>query len=132
MRSSILLFQIPKSFVNTVPPLIRLRLDVRSFTTQPQKLTTPTKPCCAKKEEELATKDQPKFFSKEFWSDSHSWRRASTNTFRCLVGCTLGDLSALFYLQEHYPTLGTSIIMPIAMVSGISTSILIETLTLRF
>ena len=36
-----------------------------------------------------------------FWGDSSVWQRAATNTTRCLVGCSLGDFSALFFLQSQ-------------------------------
>ncbi|KAI8594285.1 hypothetical protein EDD21DRAFT_393831 [Dissophora ornata] len=70
--------------------------------------------------------------SRLFWSDPTTWRTASTNTFRCLVGCTLGDMSMLFYLQSFHPTLSPGIAMALAMGSGIMTSISLETVLLRF
>jgi len=121
MRTLVLSQSIPRRYFNPTG------FYVRRFAAQ-------AKPCCATKKEEEQKRvwHQPSLYSKEFWSDGQSWRRASLNTFRCLIGCTLGDFSALFYLQHHYPTLGASIVMPVAMASGISTSILIETLALRF
>ena len=68
----------------------------------------------------------------QFWSDPSSWKIASTNTFRCLIGCTLGDLSMLFYLQSAHPTMSPPLAMGLAMTSGILTSITLETLVLRF
>lgn len=49
-----------------------------------------------------------------FWSSKPIWERASINTFRCLVGCTLGDFSALWFLQAFYPNLGVGTIMGIS------------------
>ncbi|KAH7153458.1 hypothetical protein EDB81DRAFT_791432 [Dactylonectria macrodidyma] len=69
--------------------------------------------------------------SLSFWSSRPTWNRASVNTLRCLVGCTLGDFAAMWMLQLNYPELGMGIIMPISMISGISTSILLETVLLR-
>ncbi|KZF25859.1 hypothetical protein L228DRAFT_257382 [Xylona heveae TC161] len=66
-----------------------------------------------------------------FWTCRSTWKRAGINTLRCLVGCTIGDFSALWVLQTHYPELGTGAIMVASMVSGITTSIIIETIFLR-
>ncbi|OJI87999.1 hypothetical protein ASPTUDRAFT_184103 [Aspergillus tubingensis CBS 134.48] len=66
-----------------------------------------------------------------FWTSKPAWKRASINTFRCLVGCTLGDFSALWILQTYYPHLGMGLIMGASMASGITTSIILETILLR-
>lgn len=47
----------------------------------------------------------------KFWTTKSAWKRASINTLRCLVGCTLGDFSALWILQTYYPHLGMGLIM---------------------
>jgi hypothetical protein len=78
------------------------------------------------------TKTQPKITELEFWKSSSTWHRASLNTFRCLVGCTAGDFSALWTLQSFYPTMGMGSIMAISMASGLATSITLETLLLRY
>ncbi|KAF9979844.1 hypothetical protein BGZ65_005922 [Modicella reniformis] len=70
--------------------------------------------------------------SLQFWSDPKTWNTASVNTFRCLVGCTIGDMSMLFYLQSVHPTLSPGIAMGLAMTSGVLTSISLETILLRF
>ncbi|KAI0831562.1 hypothetical protein F5Y06DRAFT_281328 [Hypoxylon sp. FL0890] len=70
--------------------------------------------------------------SLQFWTSITTWRRASVNTFRCLVGCTSGDFSAMWFLQMFYPELGVGSIMAIAMASGLTTSMLLETVLLRF
>lgn len=49
-----------------------------------------------------------------FWSSKPIWKRASINTFRCLIGCSLGDFSALWYLQAYHPNLGIGTIMAIS------------------
>ncbi|OQE07815.1 hypothetical protein PENVUL_c012G08320 [Penicillium vulpinum] len=66
-----------------------------------------------------------------FWSCRSTWRRAGINTFRCLVGCTVGDFSALWILQTYYAEMGMSSIMALSMVSGITTSVILETVLLR-
>lgn len=49
-----------------------------------------------------------------FWSTKSAWKRASVNTFRCLVGCTTGDFAALWFLQAVYPDLGMTTIMVVS------------------
>ncbi|KAJ6091300.1 hypothetical protein N7467_003269 [Penicillium canescens] len=66
-----------------------------------------------------------------FWTCKSTWRRAGINTLRCLVGCTAGDFSALWILQTYYPELGMSSIMAMSMASGITTSIILETVLLH-
>ncbi|KAL2812940.1 hypothetical protein BJX63DRAFT_233297 [Aspergillus granulosus] len=70
-------------------------------------------------------------WSRPFWSCRHTWRRAGINTLRCLVGCTAGDFSALWMLQTYAPDLGMGTIMAASMASGITTSIVLETVLLR-
>ncbi|CAG8089757.1 unnamed protein product [Penicillium olsonii] len=69
--------------------------------------------------------------SLQFWNCKSTWRRAGVNTLRCLVGCTAGDFSALWILQTYYPELGMGTIMAMSMASGITTSIILETVLLR-
>lgn len=52
--------------------------------------------------------------SKLFWSSGPTWKRASVNTTRCLIGCTLGDFSAMWFLQMYYSDLGMAPIMAIS------------------
>jgi hypothetical protein len=66
-----------------------------------------------------------------FWKDNAVWRRASSNTLRCLIGCSIGDFSAMFYLQTHHTGLPFLAMMTIPMASGIATSLGFETLVLR-
>ncbi|KUM65627.1 hypothetical protein ACN42_g1490 [Penicillium freii] len=66
-----------------------------------------------------------------FWTCRSTWKRAGINTLRCLVGCTAGDFSALWILQTYYPEMGMSSIMALSMASGITTSVILETILLR-
>ncbi|KAI0481903.1 hypothetical protein F4859DRAFT_513039 [Xylaria cf. heliscus] len=70
--------------------------------------------------------------SGQFWTSAPLWRRAAINTLRCLIGCTSGDFSALWLLQTFYPEIGIGAIMGVAMVSGLTTSMLLETILLRY
>ncbi|WZH45646.1 DUF4396 domain-containing protein [Fusarium acuminatum] len=85
--------------------------------------------CCSKKNPQ--TPPPASITSRAFWTSRPTWKRASVNTTRCLVGCTVGDFTAMWVLQAYYPELSMAIVMPISMASGISSSILLETVMLR-
>ncbi|GES58036.1 hypothetical protein ATEIFO6365_0004018700 [Aspergillus terreus] len=102
----------------------------------------PTQPCqsnpdtnCRKSHEGAATSatlpPSRSVWDSGFWTCSSTWKRAGINTLRCLVGCTIGDFSALWMLQTYYPELSMGLIMGASMASGITTSILVETILLR-
>lgn len=74
----------------------------------------------------------PKITQLEFWRSNSAWRRAAINTFRCLVGCTAGDFSAMWTLQSFCPEIGMPSIMAISMASGLASSITLETVLLRY
>ncbi|GAQ11950.1 beta-hexosaminidase 1 [Aspergillus lentulus] len=100
----------------------------RLHTSQSQPQHQVTK-CCSKKEKENET--QKSVLTLSFWSSKQGWKRAAVNTLRCLAGCTLGDFSALWVLQSFYGHWGMGAIMGVSMASGITTSILLETVLLR-
>ncbi|KAJ5793753.1 hypothetical protein N7457_000352 [Penicillium paradoxum] len=87
----------------------------------------PQVPKCAAKAPALP----PSTLRLPFWTCRSTWRRAGINTLRCLVGCTTGDFSALWILQTYCPEMGMSSIMALSMVSGITTSVILETVLLR-
>lgn len=64
----------------------------------------------------------------DFWSCRSTWKRAGINTLRCLVGCTVGDFSALWMLQTFYPELGMGTIM---MISSTSSPLILQLLGSR-
>lgn len=66
-----------------------------------------------------------------FWSDWSKWKRASTNTFSCLVGCSIGDFGMVFYLQAYHPSTPMVTQMILAIIAGLCTSILLETIILK-
>lgn len=57
---------------------------------------------------------QDSMTSVAFWSSRAVWKRAGINTFRCLIGCSLGDFSSMWFLQLYYPGVGTGLIMGIS------------------
>lgn len=72
-------------------------------------------PACKKAREPNASSAAPRSLRSSwdpgFWTCKSTWKRAGINTLRCLVGCTIGDFSALWILQTHYPGLGMGMIM---------------------
>ena len=64
------------------------------------------------------------------WSCKHTWKRSATNTAWCLLGCAIGDLGTILFFQLTkipFPMLG---IMTLAIINGIITSIILETIIL--
>lgn len=49
-----------------------------------------------------------------FWKCRHTWKRATVNTTRCLIGCSLGDLSTMYYLMTYHPSMSTATSMSIS------------------
>ncbi|CAI7571076.1 unnamed protein product [Penicillium manginii] len=80
---------------------------------------------------ETPSQNTKSMLSAAFWSCHSTWRRSGLNTSRCLVGCTVGDFSALWTLQSYCPELGMNTIMLAAMASGITTSVILETVLLK-
>ncbi len=67
---------------------------------------------------------------KKFWSCKTTWKRSSTNTLWCLLGCSIGDLGTIGFFQLYEIQWQTGYIMLLAMVNGILTSIILETFVL--
>ena len=64
------------------------------------------------------------------WSCKHTWKRSSINTAWCLLGCAIGDLGTILFFQLSkipFPVLG---IMILAIINGLITSIILETIIL--
>ena len=64
------------------------------------------------------------------WSCKHTWSRSAKNTFWCLLGCSIGDFGTILFFQLSqipFPVLG---IMILAIINGIITSIILETIIL--
>ncbi len=56
--------------------------------------------------------------------------QSAKNTFWCLLGCVIGDFGAILWFQTYSPETSPLIIVPVAMLSGILTSIALETFIL--
>ena len=64
------------------------------------------------------------------WSCKHTWSRSAKNTFWCLLGCSIGDFGTILFFQLTkitFPVLG---IMTLAIINGLITSIILETVIL--
>ena len=66
----------------------------------------------------------------EFWLQKDKWISSAFNTFVCLIGCSIGDFGTILYFQIFTDIESIFVIMSIAIVNGILTSILLETLLL--
>ncbi len=66
-----------------------------------------------------------------FWNDIDKWKRASFNTLNCLIGCSIGDFGTIIFLQAYYPHTSMLTQMSLATVSGLCTSVLLETIILK-
>ena len=64
------------------------------------------------------------------WSCKHTWKRSAKNTAWCLLGCSIGDFGTILFFQLSkipFPVLG---IMTLAIINGLITSIIFETVIL--
>ena len=64
------------------------------------------------------------------WYCKHTWKQSAINTFWCLVGCSFGDISTIYYFQYYNILWSTASIMLLAMINGILASIILETIIL--
>jgi len=64
------------------------------------------------------------------WRCRHTWRRASYNTMWCLLGCSIGDFGTIAFFQISGIAWPVWAIMALAIVNGLLTSILLETIIL--
>jgi len=64
------------------------------------------------------------------WHCKHTWKIASYNTSWCLLGCATGDLGTIAYFQFMGIEWPVWAIMSLAILNGLITSILLETIIL--
>ena len=64
------------------------------------------------------------------WNCKHTWKESAHNTMWCLIGCSIGDFGTIFYFQSIDHTFPIYLVMAIAIINGLLTSILLETLIL--
>ena len=64
------------------------------------------------------------------WKHKETWKISAKNTFWCLIGCAIGDFGTILFFQLSqipFPLLG---IMVLAIINGLITSIILETIIL--
>ena len=64
------------------------------------------------------------------WQCINTWKRSAKNTAWCLLGCSIGDFGTILFFQLSkipFPILG---IMILAIINGLVTSIILETIIL--
>jgi copper chaperone CopZ len=66
-----------------------------------------------------------------FWDDTRTWARAGFNTVNCLIGCSIGDFAMIIFLQKFYPATSMTAQMMLAVIAGLTTSVIFESILLR-
>ena len=64
------------------------------------------------------------------WKCRHTWQRSAKNTLWCLLGCSIGDFGTILYFQLTGILWPTLMIMILAIINGLITSIILETIIL--
>ena len=64
------------------------------------------------------------------WRCKHTWKTSSYNTMWCLIGCSIGDFGTIAYFQFTGINWPVFAIMTLAIINGLITSIILETLIL--
>ena len=64
------------------------------------------------------------------WNLKFTRRKVKINTFWCLLGCSIGDFGTIFYFQNIEHSWNNFQIMGLAIVNGLLTSIILETIIL--
>ena len=64
------------------------------------------------------------------WKCRHTWKRSAKNTAWCLLGCAIGDFGTILFFQITKIPFPVLSIMILAIINGLITSIILETLIL--
>ena len=64
------------------------------------------------------------------WKCKHTWRRSAKNTAWCLLGCAIGDFGTILFFQITEIPWPVLAIMILAIINGLITSIILETIIL--
>jgi len=64
------------------------------------------------------------------WTCKHTWKKASVNTLWCLLGCSIGDFGTIYFFQVYPMDISTLNIMILAIINGLITSVVLETIIL--
>ncbi len=94
--------------------------------------------CCVKEQPQTRTEPQSqchtpanKVSQLDFdWTSGPVWRQSAKNTAWCLLGCAIGDFGTIFAFQVLAPETNAMLVMALAMMNGLLTSIALETFIL--
>ena len=64
------------------------------------------------------------------WRCKHTWKKSSYNTMWCLIGCSIGDFGTIAFFQFSDIQWPVFLIMTLAIINGLITSIALETFIL--
>ena len=64
------------------------------------------------------------------WSCNHTWKISAKNTLWCLLGCSIGDFGTILFFQLTKIPFAVIGIMVLAIINGLITSIILETIIL--
>ena len=64
------------------------------------------------------------------WSSKDIWKRSAKNTAWCVLGCSIGDFGTILFFQLTQIPWSTMAIMILAIINGLITSIMLETIVM--
>ena len=64
------------------------------------------------------------------WSCKNTWKTSAKNTAWCLLGCAIGDFGTILFFQLTKIPFAVFAIMTLAIINGLITSIILETIIL--
>ena len=64
------------------------------------------------------------------WSCNHTWKSSAKNTMWCVIGCSIGDFGTILFFQITQIPWTVAAIMTLAIINGLITSIILETIIL--
>ena len=64
------------------------------------------------------------------WKHKGTWKVSAKNTFWCLLGCAIGDFGTILFFQLSQIPFSLLGIMVLAIINGLITSIILETIIL--
>ena len=65
-----------------------------------------------------------------FWYNLKTWKESAYNTMWCLIGCSIGDFGTIAFFQFTSFSLKPIYIFSLAIVNGLITSVILETIIL--
>ena len=65
-----------------------------------------------------------------FWTSLKTWQESAYNTMWCLIGCSIGDFGTIAFFQFSKINASAVFILVLAIINGLITSILLETILL--